>query len=94
MQNLNKVKFVSLSGEESVLGIVPSFRFAHLQHQTQQLKMFYTRNIKKNKNIRIVDQKTSLELAKGKANCFLGNARIEFLDVEILKLEMDKNRCR
>lgn len=89
--NLNEVKFVDQSGEESVLGVDPGLRYANLTHQDREYRLFYNRNDIRIKNIRIVDQKTSLQIARGKGSYFWGNSRIEFIDGDILKLKLKNN---
>jgi hypothetical protein len=84
---LNEVKFVAQTGAESVLGVDPGFRYANLSHDRRDYRMFYHRNIIKNKNIRIVDQKSGLEIARGRGTFFWGSGRIEFIDGEIIRLK-------
>jgi hypothetical protein len=89
--NLNEVKFVAQTGEESVLGIDPGLRCANLQHQGRDYRLFYNRNDIRSKNIRIVDQKSGLQIARGRGNIFWGSGRIEFIDGEIVKLRRKNN---
>jgi hypothetical protein len=91
-QKLNEVKFKSQTGEESVLGVDPGLRYANLQHQDRSFRLFYNRNDMRTKNIRIVDQKSGLEIAKGRGNTFWGNGRIEFIDGETVKLKRKRNQ--
>ncbi|MDG1278562.1 MAG: hypothetical protein P8O16_14865 [Algoriphagus sp.] len=91
-QKLNEVKFKSQTGEESVLGVDPGLRYANLQHHDRDFRLFYNRNDMRTKNIRIVDQKSGLEIAKGRGNIFWGNGRIEFIDGETVKLKRKRNQ--
>jgi len=91
-QKLNEVKFKSQTGEESVLGAEPGLRYANLQHLDSDFRLFYNRNDMRTKNIRIVEQKSGLEAAKGKGNIFWGSGRIEFIDGETLKLKLKRNQ--
>jgi hypothetical protein len=90
--NLDEVKFITQSGEESVLGVDPGLRYANLQHQQREYRLFYHRNDMRIKNIRIVDQKSGLQIARGRGNYFWGNARIEFVDEELVKLKIKRNQ--
>lgn len=89
--NLNEVKFVDQSGEESILGVDPGLRYANLQHQEREYRLFHNRNDIRIKNIRIVDLYTNIQIARGKGSYFWGNSRIEFVDGEILKLKRKNN---
>jgi hypothetical protein len=91
-QKLNKVKFKSQTGEESVLGIDPVLCYANLEHNGRDFRLFYNRNNVRIKNIRIVDQKSGLEIAKGKGNVFWGNGRIEFIGGEMLYSKLKRNQ--
>jgi hypothetical protein len=91
-QKLNEVKFESQTGDESVLGIDQGLRYANLQYLDREFRFFYNRNDMRTKNIRIVDQKSGLEIAKGRGNIFWGSGRIEFIDGETLKLKRIRNQ--
>ena len=91
-QKLNEVKFESQTGDESVLGIDQGLRYANLKHLGSDFRLFYNRNSLKTKNIRIVNQNSSQEIARGKGNFFWGNTRIEFADGETVKLSRKRNQ--
>jgi len=91
-QKLNEVKFESQTGDESVLGIDPGLRYSNHQHLGSNFRLFYNRNTLKTKNIRIVNQNSSQEIARGKGDFFWGNARIEFAEGETVKLSRKKNQ--
>ncbi len=89
--NLNEVKFISEDGKESQLDLDPGFRFAEFKFEGRELRFYFNRNQQKIKHIRINDEDTKLQIARGKGSWFWGSARMEFVSGETLKLKMDRN---
>ena len=88
----NSMKIVSSDGEESMLNFDPGFKYADFQSEGRSYHYFFNRDIQSIKNIRIVDTDSKLQIARGKGSWFWGNAKMVFVDGEIFKLKMDRNK--
>ncbi len=82
-----EVKYQDPNGESALLKIDQGFRYAELESKERKFRLFFHRNRPLIKNIRIIDQNSDLEIARGRGGFFLGNARIEFIDVSVIKLD-------
>jgi hypothetical protein len=90
--NLNEIKFLSESGAESQLDVDPGFRYAEFKSEGRVFRFFFNRNQQMVRNVRIIDEESKLQVARGRGSWFWGNARMEFIDGENLELKIRRNR--
>ncbi|WP_297338137.1 hypothetical protein [Algoriphagus sp.] len=86
-----EVNYQNPKGEEAKLKVDPGFRYAELESEEKNYRLFYHRNRPFIKDIRIVDQMSDLQVARGRGGFFFGNARIEFQDGSEIKLKRKKS---
>ncbi len=90
--NQHEVKFVSESGEISLLEVDAGFKYAQFQIEDKKLHFFFNRDKQAVKHIRIIDEQTKLPYGRGRGSWFWGNARLEFENGEKLQLIKDQTR--
>jgi hypothetical protein len=89
--NSHEMKMISDNGEESKLDIDAGFRYAEFENGERTFHFFYNGDERLVKHIRIMDEKTKLQIARGRGSLFWGNARLEFVDGESLKIKRKLN---
>jgi hypothetical protein len=89
---MHEVKFKSGESEEAILSVDPGLRFADLRQNERVFRLFYNNNNGILKNARIIDQDSKLEVARGRGSYFWGTARFEFIDGDVFKVKMKRNR--
>ncbi|MFC3417415.1 hypothetical protein [Algoriphagus hitonicola] len=86
-----EVNYQDSKGEEAILKVDPGFRYAELESEERNYRLFYHRNRPFIKDIRILDQRSDSQIARGKGGFFFGNARIEFADGSEIKLRRKRS---
>lgn len=89
---MHEVKFISNDSEEAVLSIDPGLRFADLRQDDRVFRLFYDDNNAIIRRAKIIDQHSKLTVAKGRGSYFWGTARFEFIDGDIFRVKLNKNR--
>lgn len=77
--------------EEAIMKVDPGFNYADLSHEERNYRIL-TYGTNKIKYARIIDQDSKLQIARGRGSYFWGNARFEFVDGDVFKLKMKRNR--
>lgn len=75
-----RVNYQEENGQRAVLEVDSGFRYADLNYQDRNYRLFYQHNRAMIKNIRIVDQDSKLQIARGRGGSFWGNSRVVFVD--------------
>lgn len=88
---MQKIQFVADEKEQASMSIDRGYKFADLEYQGRNYRIFFNRDQVSIKKARIVDQDSKLEIARGRGNLFWGSGRFEFIDGEVLKLKMKNN---
>lgn len=86
-----EIDYQDPSGESALLKVDPGFRYAELESEGRNYRLFYHRNRPFINDIRIVDQNSDLQIARGRGGFFFGNARIEFQDGSEIKLRRKRS---
>lgn len=89
---MQEVKFKSDGSEKAIMRVDPGFNYADLFHEERTYRILYIYDTGKIKHARIIDQDSKLQIARGKGSYFWGNARFEFVDGDVFKLKMKRNR--
>ncbi|MBN3584334.1 hypothetical protein JYB64_18205 [Algoriphagus aestuarii] len=86
-----QVSFESDQGADAKMEIDQGYKFADLDYDGKEFHLFFDRDMENIRKARIVDNKTNLQVARGKGSYFWGNARFEFEDGEVYKIKRNKN---
>ena len=86
-----QVSFESDQGTNATMEIDQGYRYADLDYEGREFHLFFDRDTENLKKARIVDNKTKLEVARGRGSYFWGNARFEFVDGEVFKIKRNRN---
>ncbi|WP_026951165.1 hypothetical protein [Algoriphagus mannitolivorans] len=82
-----EVKYQAPRGETTFLKVDSGFRYADLAFDNRSFRLFYQHNRQSIKNIRMVDQNSKLQIARGRGGSFFGNSRVVFVDGTEVKLK-------
>lgn len=86
-----EVNYQDPNGDQAILKVDPGFRYAELESEEWNYRLFFHRNRPFIKDIRMVDQDSDLQIARGRGSFFFGNARIEFVDGSEIRLKRTKS---
>ncbi|MDP2043240.1 MAG: hypothetical protein Q8S14_20615 [Algoriphagus sp.] len=89
---MHEVRFTSEGVEGATLKVDPGFRYADLRQNERHFRIFFNNNNGVIKNARIIDQDSKLQVARGRGSYFWGTARFEFIDGEVFKVKLKRNR--
>ncbi len=82
-----QVNFESEEGPDATMEIDKGYLYADLEYEGREYHLFFHQDIEKIRKARIIDNKTKLQIARGKGSDFWGNARFEFVDGEGFKIK-------
>lgn len=89
---MHEVKFIANGTEEALMKVDHGLNYADLSHNERMYRLLFIYGPGKIKHARIIDQDSKLQVARGKGSYFWGNARFEFIDGDIFKVKIKRNR--
>lgn len=89
---MHEVKFIANGTEEAIMKVDPGLNYADLSHNERIFRLLFVYSTGKIKHARIIDQDSKLQVARGKGSYFWGNARFEFIDGDIFKVKIKRNK--
>lgn len=89
---MHEVKFIANGTEEAIMKVDPALNYADLSHDERFYRLLFVYSSGKIKHARIVDQESKLQVARGRGSYFWGNGRFEFIDGDIFKVKIKRNK--
>lgn len=89
---MHEVKFIANGTEEAIMRVDPALNYADLSHHERIYRLLFVYSTGKIKHARIIDQDSKLQVARGRGSYFWGNGRFEFIDGDIFKVKIKRNK--
>lgn len=89
---MHTIKFMANGSEEATMKVDPGLNYADLSHDERTFRLLFQYGSSFIKHARIIDQDSKLQVARGRGSYFWGNARFEFVDGDVFKVKMKRNR--